>query len=140
MFKIDFFGFRLLNIYLRANLYYFHSFFQLWVWSALPFLPRVKIGCLLSFFSNVCIHSFIFHCWWCFCRIPYMLVCSIYSLICLQVLSKFLFLNYFLACWLFKSVFNLHILVDFPTFPSTIDFSFHYIVTGKSSFVWFECI
>ena len=32
------------------------------------------------------------------------------------------FLNYFLACWLFKSVFNLHILVDFPTFPSTINF------------------
>ena len=64
-----------------------------------------------------------------------MLVCSIYSLICLQVFSKLLFLNYFLACWLFKSVFNLHILVDFPTFPSTIDFSFHYIVTGKSSFV-----
>ena len=48
--------------------------------------------------------------------------------------SKFLFF-FFFADWLFKSVFNLHILVDFPTFPSTIDFSFHYIVTGKSSFV-----
>ena len=34
------------------------------------------------------------------------------------------FFNYFLACWLFKSVFNLHILVDFPTFPSTINFCF----------------
>ena len=45
------------------------------------------------------------------------------------------FFNYFLACRLFKSVFNLHILVDFTTFPSTIDFSFHCFVTGKSSFV-----
>ena len=34
------------------------------------------------------------------------------------------FFNYFLACRLFKSVFNLHILVDFPTFPSTINFCF----------------
>ena len=30
-------------------------------------------------------------------------------------------------------MFNLHILVDFPTFPSTINFLFHCIVTGKSS-------
>ena len=104
------------------------------------FCLGVKIGCLLSFLFNVCIHSFTFHCWWCFCRIPYMLVCSVYILISLQVFSKSLFLNYFSACWLFKSVFNLHILVDFPTFPSTIDFSFHCIVTGKSSLVWFESI
>ena len=34
------------------------------------------------------------------------------------------FLNYFLAYWLFKTVFYLHVLVDFPTFPSTINLNF----------------
>ena len=37
-------------------------------------------------------------------------------------LSSFFNYYYYLAYWLFKSVFNLHILVDFPTFPSTINF------------------
>ena len=124
MFKIDFFGFPLLYIYLRANLYYFHSFFYLWVWFALPFLPRCKDRSLIwpffLMYAFTALHFIVgdvftesHTCWY---------VLFIFWFVSRYFLSFFFY--YFLAYWLFKSVFNLHILVGFPTFPSTINFCF----------------
>ena len=60
-----------------------------------------------------------------FFRIPYIVVGSVDISVCLQVFSEFLFYYYyFLAYWLCKNVFNLHILWIFPPFLLLLTFRF----------------
>ena len=89
------------------------------------FYLGVKIGCLFELSFKHMHYQLYISLLVMFFRIPYIVVGSVDISVCLQVFSEFLFYYYyFLAYWLCKSVFNLHILWIFPPFLLLLTFRF----------------